>query len=176
MKNPLTNEWPSICKQPLFHFFLLGGLGFILQGITHSQQEVIPDNEIHVTQSRLEHLRLQWQNSTGATPTAAEEQVLIEDYIKSEVFVREAKELGLDQDDIIIRRRLAAKFLAVSEHHLKCKPPSDSRLVDWMQTQKDRFRQPERVSFDSCLFQSGNAVENKPFKTPKIYEAHFPTQ
>ena len=40
-------------------------------------------------------------------PTEQELQGLIEDYIRDEVFYREGRAVGLDRDDVVIRRRAA---------------------------------------------------------------------
>ena len=48
-------------------------------------------------------------------PTAQELAGLIEDYIREEVLYREAVAMGLDRDDIIVRRRLRQKLEFLTE-------------------------------------------------------------
>ena len=58
----------------------------------------------------LEKLAAQWQGQTRRLPDANELDALVEGYVREEILVREARRLNLDQDDVIIRRRLAQKY------------------------------------------------------------------
>jgi hypothetical protein len=44
------------------------------------------------------------------SPTASESDRLVADYVREEVLYREALALGLDRDDLVVRRRLVQKM------------------------------------------------------------------
>ena len=53
-----------------------------------------------------EHLERQWRRP----PTAAESDRFVADFVREEVLYREALTLGLDRDDLVVRRRLVQKM------------------------------------------------------------------
>ena len=62
--------------------------------------------------SRKASLRPWWRASLRTRqrpPTSDEVEGLVRDRVREEVYYREALALGLDKDDIIIRRRVAAE-------------------------------------------------------------------
>ena len=52
-----------------------------------------------------EHLQRQWRRP----PTAAESDRFVADFFREEVLYREALALGLDRDDLVVRRRLVSR-------------------------------------------------------------------
>jgi hypothetical protein len=79
-------------------------------------------------------------------PAASELDALIDDAIREEIFYREAKALGLDQDDTIVRRRLRQKLEFVSEDVVPVPEPTDEQLRDYLQAHPEKFRSEARYS------------------------------
>jgi hypothetical protein len=133
-----------LLREPLLHFLLLGGLLFLWfswqGGSTGTHRIVITDGLVaHLTSG----FARTWQRS----PSDAELKGLIDDYIKEEIAAREAAAMGLDRDDIVIRRRLRQKleFLLVDE--TASAPPSDAELAAWMERHPEALRTEPEVSF-----------------------------
>jgi len=72
---------------------------------------------------------------------------LVRDYIREEVFAREAVALGLDKDDTIIRRRLRQKLEFVSEDIAAHAEPTDEQLRAYLKEHADAFRGDRRFTF-----------------------------
>ena len=72
---------------------------------------------------------------------------LIQDYVREEIYVREAVALGLDRDDLIIRRRLRQKFEFVSEDLAAPAEPSDEALQAYLNAHAATFATERRFSF-----------------------------
>lgn len=144
----------SFLKEPLVHFLVLGGLLFALYAIVKPAPVTPTENEIRISPGQLEALRARWRTRAGNDPSPEQERAQLDDFIREEVFVREALALGLDTDDVIVRRRLASKFLAVSDRFLRIDEPDDARLQEWMAKRADRFREPDRISFTHVFFSS----------------------
>ena len=104
----------KILREPLLHFLLLGAAIFGAYRLLSDARATQPGN-IVVTQGRIEALVAAFTRTWQRPPTASEREGLIRDYIREEVYVREAIALGLDQDDMVIRRRLRQKLEFVSE-------------------------------------------------------------
>ena len=96
-------------KEPLVQFLVIGGLLFV--GYTVFAPEAEPPREqIVVGALRIQSLEQSFEATWKRPPTASERQGLIDDFLVEEVFYREAQNLGLDQDDIVIRRRMRQKM------------------------------------------------------------------
>jgi hypothetical protein len=84
-------------------------------------------------------------------PTPAELKGLIDDFVKEEMYVREALALGLDQDDTVIRRRLRLKMEFMTDAEAGATPPTDAELQAWLDAHPDDFRKPPEVAFEQVF-------------------------
>ena len=134
----------KLLKEPLFHFLLLGAAIFGGHRILAGGRATAPD-EIVVTQGRIDALTAAFTRTWQRPPTASERDGLIRDYIREEVYAREAIALGLDKDDVVIRRRLRQKLEFVSEDVLA--PPTDDQLRAYLTSHPDAFRVEARFTF-----------------------------
>lgn len=82
----------------------------------------------------------------------AEARAVISDWIDEEVMVLRARELGLDDRDPIVRRRLVSQMRFLLEDSAPIGEPDEATLLDWLRTHPDRYRVPERVSFEHVFF------------------------
>ena len=72
----------------------------------------------------------QWQR----TPTDDELHRLVSSLLEEELLAREAKTLGLDQNDTIVRRRLAQKLTFLVDDTSRVAEPSDEDLRQFYDT------------------------------------------
>jgi PPIC-type PPIASE domain len=136
----------KLLREPLVHFFLLGIVLFAAHGALVKRATSEP-GKIVVSQFRIDHLTEGFARTWLRTPTAEELEGLIRDYVREEVYYREAMAMGLDRDDTIIRRRLQQKLEFLSENITDLTPPTDEELRDFLQTHSDQFRSQRRFSF-----------------------------
>ena len=93
-----------------------------------------------------EHLERQWRRP----PTAAESDRFVADFVREEVLYREALTLGLDRDDLVVRRRLVQKMEMLA---LRDGPGiSESDLMDHYLAHRADYVLPESVSFRHVFF------------------------
>jgi hypothetical protein len=135
-----------LLKEPLFHFLLLGAAIFAGHRLVAGGRATAPD-EIVVTQGRIDALAAAFTRTWQRPPTAGERDGLIRDYIREEVYAREAIALGLDKDDVVIRRRLRQKLEFVSEDVLAPAEPTDDQLRAYLTSHPDAFRVEARFTF-----------------------------
>ena len=88
----------ALLREPLLHFLVLGGLLFVLFGLTQGP-ELAGTRQIRVTAAQVEQLAAQFSRTWMRPSTEEELAGLIERHIRGEVFYREALAMGLDQDD-----------------------------------------------------------------------------
>jgi PPIC-type PPIASE domain len=136
----------KILREPLLHFLLLGATIFGAHRLRSNAHATQPGN-IVVTEGRIEALVAAFTRTWQRPPTASEREGLIRDYIREEVYVREAIALGLDQDDMVIRRRLRQKLEFVSEDLTGPAEPTDGQLGAYLTAHPDAFRVEPRFTF-----------------------------
>jgi peptidyl-prolyl cis-trans isomerase C len=95
----------------------------------------------------VEKLVAQWEGQTQRRPNARELDALIEGYIREEILVREAARLGLDTDDVIIRRRLAQKVEFMMADDMDETLPDEAVLKTFFDDNLERYNAPETLSW-----------------------------
>ncbi len=99
-------------REPLLHFLLIGAAIYALFGLLEGDRynKGGTGSEIVVTAGRIDSLRNQFTRARQRPPTDQELDGLIRNFIREEVFYREAVAMGLDRDDTVVRRRLRQKL------------------------------------------------------------------
>jgi len=136
-----------ILKEPLLHFLLLGAGLFIIHAMTSNARGGGGSEEIVVTTGQIEHLAVGFAKTWQRPPTTEELTGLIRDYVRNEVYYREAVAMGLDKNDIVIRRRLRQKMEFISEDIAAQAEPSDADLNAYLQAHPESFRVDQRFTF-----------------------------
>ena len=78
----------NLLREPLLHFLLLGAL--IFGAVKFISSETIEPGKILITQGRIESLETAFSRTWRRPPTASELEGLVRDYVREEVFAREA--------------------------------------------------------------------------------------
>ena len=138
-------------REPLFHFLLLGAAIFAVYGLATRHKTDKP-GEIVVTQGTLENLVTGFTRTWQRPPTEEELQGLVRDYIREEAAYREALAMGLDRDDMIVRRRLRQKLEFLSDELATRTEPGDAELQSFLQTHTELFQSEPLFSFRQIYF------------------------
>jgi hypothetical protein len=149
----------KIIREPLFHFLLLGATIFAVYGLATRHKTGKP-GEIVVTQGTLENLVTGFTRTWQRPPTDEQLQGLVRDYIREEAAYREALTLGLDRDDMIVRRRLRQKLEFLSDEMASRAEPSDAELQNFLQTHIGLFQPEPLFSFRQIYFNPALHGEN----------------
>ena len=148
MKNILR----TLIREPLLHFLLLGALIFV--AARYARSPVSGSGEkIVVTRSQIESLAIGFSRTWMRPPTKIEMQGLVDDYIREEVLYREAKAMGLDQDDLIVRRRMRQKLEFLTEDlAAKSGPPTEAELESYLRHHPDNYQEDASCTFEHVFF------------------------
>ena len=76
---------------------------------------------------------------------------LVEQKIREEILYREALQLGLDKDDVIIKRRLAQKMQFLAEDVAAAHQPTTAELKAWYAKNSGQIRPTEPVQLPASL-------------------------
>ncbi len=137
-------------REPLLHFLVIGTGLFLLYQMTRDGNETAP-REIVISESRIEALAENFGRTWTRPPTPQELRGLVDDYVKEEVFYREAIAMGLDRDDTVIRRRLRQKMEFVSEDAAASAQPTEAQLQQFLAAHPEKFVEPSRVTFEQVF-------------------------
>jgi peptidyl-prolyl cis-trans isomerase C len=146
----------KIFKEPLIHFLILGALLFALNNVVSDSDPTEADNSIVISDTEVEWMQSTWNKKWSRQPTEDELQGLIESYIREEVLYREGLAMGLDEDDTIIRRRLATKMEFLVKDIGQIVEPTEAELNDYFKANIDRYMEPSMISFSHIYFNLDN--------------------
>ena len=143
--------------EPLVHFLAIGALLFGIYAWLHRGDSGGLGNgagPVRVTVTEISYLTQTWERLQQREPAPEELHALVAGYLKEELLGREARELGLDQNDPIIRRRLAQKVEFLVSDTARLAEPTDDDLRRVYEANSESFRTPARISFIHVFFNS----------------------
>ncbi len=136
-----------VLREPLFHFLLLGLAIFLASVALRDSKSTEQPGEIVITSGVVEQITTAFTRTWNRPPGEQELNGLMEDYIKEEIFYREAVAMGLDRDDIIVRRRLAQKIDFLSEELNAVPEPGEQDLQRYLESNRQQFQIGTKISF-----------------------------
>ena len=135
-----------LLREPLIHFLILGAVLFLVFDITRETDQP-GERRIVVTAGQVEQLAGQFSRTWLRPPTPGELDGLVERYVRSEIYYREALAMGLGQDDPYVRNRLALKLEVLLDDLSAEAEPGDEELTRFLEAHAERFAEPARLSF-----------------------------
>jgi peptidyl-prolyl cis-trans isomerase C len=135
-------------RDPLTHFIVLGVLLFAGASMLEAMRHPV----VRITQGDVDQLAASWAAMSMRPPTETEMRGLLQERIDEEVLAREAHRMGLDEDDVIIRRRLAQKMAFISDDVAILVDPTEADLRAFFETHRDQFNLPARYSWRHVVF------------------------
>ena len=127
---------------------MLGGLVFGFYAIISPPATHAPrDNVLYLSKAEADRLSGEFVAIWGRPPTDAEARKLIRDWMIETAMVREARSLGLDQDDAVIRNRLRSKMDFLAEAPAAAMTPGEDALEAYYAGNAMRYAIPARLGF-----------------------------
>lgn len=140
-------------REPLLHFVLLGALLFAGYALVRPRyRPPVTSRRIDITSSEVNQLAQAFERQWRRPPLPAELRGLVDDRIREEVLYREAVAMGLDRDDVVIRRRLAQKFQFLTEDMAEAHVPTDAELERYLASHREHYAAPARLTFSQRYF------------------------
>ncbi|MGI9327886.1 MAG: hypothetical protein ACR2PZ_21890 [Pseudomonadales bacterium] len=138
----------NIFKEPLVHFLLLGLGLFVLYGLVAPNDAVYDSKVIDVDREAL--LTFVQYRSRAFEPSAAaarldgmsddELERTVADYVREEALHREAKALGVDKNDYIIKRRMIQSIEFITDGFATAAVEVDADAVaEYYETNRDTY-------------------------------------
>ena len=143
---------PAILREPLLHFLLLGAALFALYAALSDAPATVQPTRIEVTEADVARLAAQFEATWRRPPTAQERAALVDEFVREEILVREARALGLDRGDAVVRQRLAQKMQFLAESAAEAVEPTDAELQAHLEAHPERFRRQAAVALEQVFF------------------------
>ena len=144
---PLKDRLRSLHHEPLAHF-LLGGLAIFLFFAWRGTEVDPASRTVVIDRAQVESLATQFTQTFRRSPQSSEIDGLIRDYIKEEVYNREARRLGLDEGDQVIRQRLRQKMEYFARSSVENEQPSEAQLQKMLDANPANYASDALISFD----------------------------
>jgi len=136
----------KILREPLVHFLILGALLLFASNLINKRTSG-DTRKIVITPGQVEHLEDTFARAHQRPPDPDELKGLIRDYVREEVYYREALALGLDRDDAPIRQRLRQKMEFISEDVAAQAEPTGEQLRSYLSDHPEKFRIDKHFTF-----------------------------
>ena len=137
-----------LLAEPLVHFLGIGLLLFVLHAWVAPADT--RDHRIVVSRAILADLEAQHERLAGRPPTAAELGQLVDTWVADEILYREGVGMGLDRDDVVVKRRVRQKYELIAEEEASA-APTETELEAYLKANPDRFTAPPLVSFTQVV-------------------------
>lgn len=138
----------ALLREPLVHFLLAGTLVFMLLS---GRPPDAGERRIVVDEALVGGLVQRWTMTYRRPPSQDEIDGLIREYVKDQVYYREGKRLGLDQNDEVVIRRMRQKLASTGSAEAEISDPSDADLQAWIDRDPTRYAPEPRFSFRQVL-------------------------
>jgi hypothetical protein len=140
-------------REPLVHFLLIGAGLFLLFGWRGGPAALPPGQsgpqsaKIVVAPGDIDQMVATFTRTWQRPPTEEEAKGLVEDFVRNEIYYREALAIGLDRDDGVIRRRMRQKMEFILEDITAQTEPTDEEILAYMKKHPDSYRIDPQIAF-----------------------------
>jgi hypothetical protein len=146
-----------IGRDPLVHFLIPGALLFALNHWLNPPDSrsaevttIVVDEPtlINFMQYRSQAFEPAYFVAAYQAMSPAERKQLVDTYVREEAMAREARAMGLDGADYVIRQRLLQKMLFLIDGAAEdATAPNDKELKAWFESHAGTYANPEEVTF-----------------------------
>jgi len=145
-EKPTSVQSRPLWRQPLVHFLLAALAIFGLDEVRGGESQ--PDRGlIVVTGAQIDRMSTMWEQNWDRPPARHELNNIVADYIEEEVYNREARALGLDTDDPVIRRYIRQKMELLTQGSIVVPEPGDGELAAFFEANASSYQSPPRLDF-----------------------------
>ena len=147
----------ALLAEPLVHFAALGALLFAaLPADPPPSREL--DGPVVVSDALVSAFKAERRAALRREPTDREMAEVLDGYVTDELLVREARALGLDRTDPVVRRRLIELTRSIGQAVAE---PTGQDLQATLDQHRARFRRPGRVTLDHVFIATSETAAER---------------
>jgi len=153
MKEPekTKNLVDKLINEPTVHFFVIAVVVFIVYAISNLKG----DDVIELDQREIDARILMQEMVSGQPLTSEQQEFITASYVEEQILVKEAVELGLD-NDARIHDMLAQKMRHVLSGDII--QPTPAELESFYSSNSELYRAPATVSVDELILDTRNEI------------------
>ena len=153
MKEPekTKNLVDKLINEPTVHFFVIALVVFIVYAISNLKR----DDVIELDQREIDARILMQEMVSGQPLTSEQQEFITASYVEEQILVKEAVELGLD-NDARIHDMLAQKMRHVLSGDII--QPTPAELESFYSSNSELYRAPATVSVDELILDTRNEI------------------
>jgi len=153
MKEPekTKNLVDQLMNEPTVHFFMIAVVVFIVYAISNLNG----DDVIELDQREIDARILMQEMVSGQPLTSEQQEFITASYVEEQILVKEAVELGLD-NDARIHDMLAQKMRHVLSGDII--QPTPAELESFYSSNSELYRAPATVSVDELILDTRNEI------------------
>jgi hypothetical protein len=141
----------ALAAEPLIQFALLGATLFLLFHVFHGRA-IDDSTTITVTQGEITQLAETFRKLNQRAPSHDELQRMIDEFVRTVVLARQAIALGLDRDDVLIRRRLTQKLEFLLQSMAIAQAPTEEELRRFLSEHSERYWVDSKIAFRHIFY------------------------
>ncbi|HLH95120.1 MAG TPA: peptidylprolyl isomerase [Xanthobacteraceae bacterium] len=146
------SQLARLLREPLLHFLLIGAALFAVYAWVNRGGSEAAAPQVRLGQADVRWLQDTFRAQYQRDPNPEELKSLVRDFVKETLFAREAQALGLDKDDIVVRRRLAQKMTFLLQDNSPAAAPSENDLHRLYEAQENRPPSSEAETGPQTMF------------------------
>jgi len=141
-------------REPLIHFFVLGLAVFGLHAVLDRKPETIVDDPhlVEVSSADIEWMWTLFNKKMGREPTGQDLRNQVNQLIREQILSREAVAMGLDEGDMVVRRRLVQKIEFLFKDLSAMTEPAEVDLRNYYTENRAKYEMPPQVTFTQVYF------------------------
>ncbi len=146
----------SWLKDPLILFLGVGTLMFL--AASHFSDEEI-SYVVELDEEDVQRISDKWATQMRRSPTEQELSGLVADFVRDEIYYREAQRLSLNVNDAIVRARMIQKLKFLTEDIATGVSLSDEALRQYYSENEKDYEVPQRFSFSHRYFSTDQRTD-----------------
>jgi parvulin-like peptidyl-prolyl isomerase len=145
-------------REPLVHFLIAGAVVFL---VLSGRPPDPGDRRIVVDEATAVRLADRFAQTYRRAPAPDEIDSLIRDYVKDEVYYREALRLELDKGDEVVVRRMRNKMLSLATADAEAREPGDAELQALIDKDPARYAKEAKYTLAQVYFGQDNPASRQ---------------
>ena len=142
----------GLIREPLLHFLIAGTLLFAAYAWMNPASPSSTDGPVKIGPGQISWLRETFSAQWRREPTSAELKELVDALVREQLLAREAVALGLDQDDTVVRRRLAQKLTFLVDDTIRLAEPDEAELRTYLAKHPGKYSTETKLSFQQVFY------------------------
>jgi len=132
-----------ILQEPLLHFLVVGSLLFFYLSVNDTETKP----QVTISQGKIKQLTAQFSKTRQRTPSKKELNALIENQIREDLAFEHGVQMGLVENDSIIKRRVQQKIEFMLNDSIGSIEPSHEDLQTYLEAHKEQYTIAPTYSF-----------------------------